>query len=145
MQSSTQPIQAGQVPLDAVNILELGVELCLAKEVRQFLDAIPEPPSVTEARFQVISAYESGAIGAVEAFHALDAHGCLNDADEVMRYFVRGYYASLGIPPTNYPDDPDPEPPATDPAAPKTVRVTSHAQGMLEALADVRKAREVAA
>lgn len=127
-----------------VDILDIAVELCPASEVRTFLDTIPEPPSVTEARWSIILAWENGAIGAVEALNALEAHGCLYDADEFMASWVTGTKARLMLG-----DEPPPAmPPEASPVHPgpaKGVRATSHAQTMIEALADVRRTREVAA
>lgn len=127
------------VPLDTVNILDIAVEICPASEVRTFLDAIPEPPSVTEARWSIILAWENGAIGAVEALNALEAHGCLYDADEFMASWVTGTKARLMLG-----DEPPAIPPETPPVHPgsaKGVRATSHAQTMIEALAQVRSGR----
>jgi hypothetical protein len=135
----TQHIQPGQDVLDANtpwNPLDFGVEISTRKEVRGFLDAIPEPPSVTEARYEIIRAYESGAMGAVEALNALEAYGCLRDPDDLMRPFVAGYYALAGVPTETSPETPDVAP---EPA--KTVRVTSHAYRGLDALAEARSGR----
>ena len=126
--------------LDTVNILELGDEICRASEVRAFLDAIPEPPAVTEARWKIILAWESGAIGAVEALNALEAHGCLYDADDFMASFVAGTKSRLMLG-----DEQPPKTPPSPPEASKPVRVTSHAAGMIEALADARIANGRAA
>ncbi len=123
-----------------VDMLEIAVELCPAGEVRRFLEAIPEPPSVTEARWSIILAWESGAIGAVEALNALEAHGCLYDADDFMASFVAGTKSRLPLG-----EQMPPETPPDHPGATKGVRVTSRASEMIEALADVRRAREVAA
>lgn len=120
----------------AVDIETFGNEICDAQEVRDFLAAIPEPASVTEARYKIITAFESGAIGAVEALNALDAHGCLEDANDFMLTFVVGYYARLGVP-----SSPPPETPPAAPAAAKGVRVTSKAADLAHALAPTRAGR----
>jgi hypothetical protein len=127
-----------QVPASVPNtdVDMYAVEVVPASEVRAFLDAIPEPPHVTEARFEIIQAYESGAIGAVEAFNALEAHGCLTDADEVMRYFVSGYRASMGVPPA-----PPSESPQSHPTAPEAIRAASPAKELLDAVAGARLRR----
>lgn len=85
--------------------LDYGVEIVTRREVQGFLDAIPEPPAVTEARWNIIEAYESGAIGAVEALYALEAHGCLSDADAFMQAFVEGSKALLNL--GSMPESPD--------------------------------------
>jgi hypothetical protein len=136
--SYTQTVHSHQDLSCSVEILGIddGVEIATRAEVQSFLDNIPEPPAVTEARFLIISAYESGAIGAVEAFNALEAHGCLTDADEVMRYFVSGYRASMGVPPA-----PPVESPQSHPTAPKPQRPASPAQELLDAVAGARLRR----
>lgn len=93
------------------NPLDYGVEIVTRREVQTFLDAIPEPPAVTEARWQIILAWENGAIGAVEALNALEAHGCLYDADEFMASFVAGTKSRLLLgetPPVSPDVDPRP-------------------------------------
>lgn len=79
------------------NPLDYGVEIVTRREVQGFLDAIPEPPAVTEARWNIIEAYESGAIGAVEALYALEANGCLTDADDFLCSFIAGTKARLNL------------------------------------------------
>jgi hypothetical protein len=142
MTAFTQVTPSRQRDVDSsvpFNPLDFGVEIAKRSEVQAFLDAIPEPPHVTEARFEIIQAYESGAIGAVEAFNALEAHGCLTDADEVMRYFVSGYRASMGVPPA-----PPVESPQSHPTAPKPHRAASPAKELLDAVAGARMSRRVA-
>lgn len=138
MSAYTQHTNVGQSPLDTAapwNPLDYGVEIVRREEVQKFLDAIPEPASVTEARWKVIEAYESGAIGAVEAFRALEAYGCLHDADDFFQSYIVGARSRLLLGET---------PPKTADVAPgqaKAVRVTSHAYRGLDALAEARSGR----
>jgi hypothetical protein len=83
----------------AVDITDFAVELCDASEVREFFASLPEPEpeAVTAARWDIFFAYESGAIGAVEAFKALEAFGCLKDPDEAMRALCAGYRVNLKL------------------------------------------------
>jgi hypothetical protein len=84
---------------EPVDITDFAVELCDASEVREFFASLPEPEpeNVTAARWEIIGTYESGAIGAVEAFKALEAFGCLKDPDEAMRALCAGYRANLKL------------------------------------------------
>jgi hypothetical protein len=127
------------VPSGAVDIQYLATEICSADEVQNFLDAIPEPPSVTEARWQVIECYESGAIGAVEAFNALQAYGCLRDVDEVLQAFIFGTRSRLLL------GEMPPESPTAPPTAPEPHRAASPAKELLDAVAGARMSRGRAA
>jgi hypothetical protein len=128
------------VPSDAVDIQYLATEICSADEVHDFLANIPEPPSVTEARWEVIQAYESGAIGAVEAFNALQAYGCLRDVDEVLQAFIFGTRSRLLL------GEMPVESPPCHPTAPEPHRAVSPpAKELLDVVAGARMSRGRAA
>jgi hypothetical protein len=128
-----------QVPASVPNtdVDMYAVEVVPASEVRAFLDAIPEPVHVIEARWRYIDAWKSGAIGAVEALNALEAHGCLADAEEFMAAWVAGTEARLQLGTT-------PESPTAPPTAPEAIRPASPAQELLDAVAGARMSRRVA-
>lgn len=127
MTAYKQLAHSSQGPVDSVNILDLAEPLCASSEVRAFLNAIPEPEpeEVTARRWEIIESYESGAIGAVEAFRALEAYGCLYDPDEVMRAYCAGLRCLLGVP-----EPPTPSSSAIKPPSDELVRtlVTSRAK-----------------
>lgn len=139
--SYTQPIHSHQDLSCAVEILGddvVGVEIATRAEVQSFLDNIPEPLHVIEARWRYIEAWKSGAIGAVEALNALEAHGCIADAEEFMAAWVTGTEVRLQL-------GSIPESPTAPPTAPKPHRAASPAKELLDAVAGARISRGRAA
>lgn len=95
-----------------------------------------EPKADTNRRHAICIAFQSGAIGAVEAMYMLAADDLYGDP----HYFISAFAAGIAALARETP----PDSPPCHPGSAQGVRVTSHAQGMLEALADARTGRNAA-
>lgn len=131
MPSYTEPFTGSQVPIDYDENLIL-TELCPVSEVLSLIARAPIEPDLLEAKWNTIDAYESGAIGAVEALRYLEAIGAFGDADDLMRAYCAGVRACLVL-------EGPPSPTLPPPAAPGARSAPS--EYLLDVLSSAREGR----
>ena len=110
-----------------VCLTKLGTQICPANEVRNFLDNIPFE---RVPLWEIITCWECGLIGTVEAFGALETNGLLKGPDELMRAFCIANRVEAGMPLTTPPEPPEPVSGAIRPEPSELVRVTATARQM---------------